>query len=73
MTEFGEGAFREELLFDGLSVAKAWDMLHDPKIVGKMNAEAYMNLCRDAGYSEYAVQKAGTAWQNKILDAKLGL
>jgi len=69
VTEFGRGAFWEELLFAGLRIAKAWEMLNGGKI-GHLNAEQYMHLCRDAGYEEVAVQKAGTAWANKILDAK---
>ena len=71
MSEFGVGKFREELLFAGLNVAKAWEMLHDPKVIGGLNTKAYMQLCRDAGYSEESVQKAGTDWYNKRLDAKL--
>ena len=58
-------------MFAGLNIAKAWEMLHDPTVCGKLNTEAYMNLCRDAGYGEDAVQKAGTAWKNKRLDANL--
>lgn len=44
-------------------------MLNGGKI-GHLNTEQYMQLCRDAGYDEGSVQKAGTAWANKILDAK---
>ena len=69
MTEFGRGAFWEELSFAGLRIAKAWEMLNGGKI-GHLNVEQYMQLCRDAGYDEGSVQKAGTAWANKILDAK---
>lgn len=71
MTEFGAGAFREELLFSGLTVKKAWEMLHEPTICGKLDTAGYMQLCRDAGYGEDAVQKAGTAWRNKRMDANL--
>lgn len=71
MNEFGTGAFREELSFAGLQVAKAWEMLHDPKVSGNLKTEQYMQLCRDAGYGEDAVQKAGTAWMNKRLDLDL--
>jgi hypothetical protein len=46
-------------------------MLSDPKVVGNLKSEAYMDLCRDAGYSEDAVQKAGNMWANKRLDAGL--
>ncbi len=71
MSEFGKGAFREETLFAGLHIAKAWEMLHDPKVTGSLNTDQYMSLCRDAGYGEEAVQKAGTMWANKRLDAGL--
>jgi hypothetical protein len=59
------------LLFAGLNVAKAWAMLHDPEVTRTLKTDAYMQLCRDAGYHEDAVQKAGTAWANKRLDAEL--
>ncbi len=68
MSEFGRGKFFEELQFAGLTVSQAWDMLHDPVVCGKLDTKSYMQLCRDAGYPEAAVQKAGTAWANKRLD-----
>lgn len=71
MSQVGSGTFREELLFAGLQVAKAWEMLHDPKVTGNLKTDSYMQLCRDAGYSEEVAQKAGTAWANKRLDAEL--
>jgi hypothetical protein len=71
VSDLGSGAFRDELLFAGLQTAKAWEMLHDPKVTGHLKTDDYMQLCRDAGYGEDAVQKAGTAWANKRLDAKL--
>ena len=71
MTEFGDGAFRDELLMVGLKIAKAWDMLHDPKVTGNMKTVPYMQLCRDAGYGEDAVQKAGNEWANMRLDRNL--
>ncbi len=52
-------------------MAKAWEMLHDPTVCGKLDTKSYMQLCRDAGYGEDAVQKAGTAWMNKRLDGGL--
>lgn len=70
MSEFGNGTFREELLFGGLQTFKAWEMLNSNG-VGSLNTESYMQLCRDAGYSEDAVQKAGTAWANRRLDKNL--
>lgn len=73
MSEFGSGAFREELLFAGLKTAQAWEMLHDGEVVKHLKTEAYMQLCRDAGYSEDAVQKAGNSWANKRLDGGLEL
>lgn len=71
MSVYRRGAFYQELSFAGLGRAKAWEMLHDPKITGQLNTESYMQLCRDAGYSENAVQKAGNRWANKRLDAGL--
>jgi hypothetical protein len=70
VTEYGAGTFREELAFAGLKIVQAWELLNGGQI-GHLEAEAYMNLCRDAGYGEDAVQKAGTAWANRKLDAKL--
>lgn len=72
MTEFGDGEFRRDLLYRGLKLARAWSMLHDPEVVKHMDTEAYMALHRDAGYSEAEVQRAGTLWANKRLDAGLG-
>lgn len=71
MTEFGRGAFFEELAFAGLKVAKAWDMLHDPEVTKHMKSADYMNLCRDAGYAEEEVQRAGNQWANMRLDRDL--
>lgn len=45
-------------------------MLHSTEI-GHLNTEQYMQLCRDAGYGEDAVQKAGTQWCNQRLDQNL--
>lgn len=71
MSEFGAGEFRKNLLFEGLKLARAWAMLHDPEVVKHLNTVAYMSLCRDAGYSEAEVQNAGNAWANSRLDAGL--
>lgn len=46
-------------------------MLHDPTVCGNLPTESYMNLCRQAGYGEDAVQQAATEWANKRLDAGL--
>ena len=69
MSEFGNGGFRERLMFAGLQVAKAWQMLNGGNI-GHLTTEQYMDLCRDAGYTEQAAQKAGTMWANKRLDVE---
>lgn len=58
-------------MFAGTKTAKAWAMLHDPTVAKNLKTEAYMNLCRDAGYREDAVQKAGTQWANMRLDRGL--
>ncbi len=71
MTEFGCGAFRSDLMYAGLKVAKAWTMLHDVDTVKHLNTEAIMQLHRDAGYSEDAVQDAGNKWYNMRLDKGL--
>ena len=73
MNDFGgsRGAFRNELAMWCVHTAKAWEMLHDPKVTEKLNTEAYMGLCRAAGYGEDAVQKAGNSWANKRLDCGL--
>lgn len=46
-------------------------MLHDAQVVKHLNTLAYMQLCRDAGYSEADVQSAGNAWANSRMDAGL--
>ena len=73
MNDFGGsiGVFRDELAQWCHRTAKAWDMLHDPKITERMNTESYMELVRAAGYDEDAVQKAAKDWANKRLDAGL--
>ncbi len=43
-------------------------MLHDPSVVRKLDPNSYMQLHRDAGYTEEEVQKAGNAWANRALD-----
>jgi hypothetical protein len=69
VSEVGDGEFRRELVFRGLKLARAWDMLHDPQVVKQLNTVNYMNLCRDAGYTEAEVQKAGNVWANSRMDA----
>jgi hypothetical protein len=61
------GAFAEEVLFDALSTAKAWEMLNDPKIVGPLNTEEYFDLCIDAGYSKESAGQAAKLWAQKRL------
>ncbi len=56
------GQFAEEIAFDLLSTAQAWRMLHDPATVGNLNAEAYLDLCLDAGYGREASEKAAGEW-----------
>jgi len=46
------------VLFDLLSVAQAWKMLHDPEVVGRMETEKYLDLCLAAGYSQEASERA---------------
>lgn len=71
MSEVGAGEFRRQLLYSGVKLARAWDMLHDHEVVKHLNAAAYMQLHRDAGYCEADVQRAGNIWANKRLDAGL--
>ena len=71
MSEFGGGKFREEVLSAGLTVAKAWEMLHDSATVGKLDTEAYLELCLRAGYSQEASQRAAKEWANRRLDAEM--
>ena len=61
------GAFAEMLLMDGLAVAQAWQMLHDPNVCGKLDMEAYLDLCIAAGYSKRAAEKAACEWGFKRL------
>lgn len=57
-------------MFDLLSVAKAWERLHSPDISG-MDTENYLQLCKDAGYSEEVSQKAACNWGLQRLRADL--
>ena len=70
MTVFlgSEGQFREDVAFEALNTAKAWDMLHDPEVTRDMRTTDFMDLCRRAGYGEDATQKAGKSWANGRLD-----
>lgn len=56
------GAFAELVLTDLMKVGRAWDMLHDPEIVGALNMEEYLDLCLEAGYSQEASQAAAKEW-----------
>lgn len=38
----------------------AYNLLHDRQVGGTLNAEAILDLCRKAGYSESAAQKAAS-------------
>lgn len=58
---------------DLLNVAKAWEMLHDPRVTRNLDTEAYMGLCEQAGYGVDAVQAAGQEWGLKRLRAGLML
>lgn len=72
MNEFRRGAFFRELSLAGLRIAKAWEMLHQPEITRNMDTLSYVELCKDAGYSDEAAQRAGTRWANMRLDRGLG-
>lgn len=56
------GAFAEMLLMDGLSVAKAWDVLHDPETASQLDTEQYYETCLAAGFSKAAAEKAACDW-----------
>ena len=59
------------MLFGALQTAKAWEMLHDPNVGGKLNADQFLELCKEAGYSEEQAQKAATRRANQRLDQGL--
>lgn len=61
------GIFGEEVMFDLLTVAKAYEMLHSPEITKNLNAESYLELCQAAGYGEEASKKAACEWGLKRL------
>ena len=63
--------FTEEVLFGALKTAKAWEMVNDPKSSGEFNSETFLELCREAGYSEDASQKAATIRANARMDVGL--
>jgi hypothetical protein len=54
-----------------LEQAKCWSAVHDPNIGGMMDAEEFLELCKAAGYSEEAAQKAATERANKRMDKDL--
>lgn len=37
---------------------RAYNLLHDPQVGGSLDAESVLELCRQAGYSEEASQRA---------------
>lgn len=55
----------------GLDTSQAWRLLNDPSVAESIGTEAYMDLCRQAGYSEYQTQKAGCRWAAARLDRGL--
>ena len=59
MNCFDIGASMEELLWEGLEMAAAWDRVHDRES-GEYTSEEYYNLMIAAGYSEEIAQKAGS-------------
>jgi hypothetical protein len=50
--------------------ARAWDRLHDPEYSGGLNKDAFYELCKAAGYSEEASQKAAAerGWERAKRD-----
>lgn len=46
-------------------------MLHDPQVAGELNAEAYLELCRAAGYGEEESQRAATKRAEARMDRDL--
>jgi hypothetical protein len=64
--------FEESVLFAALEKeVSAWDILHDPKASGELNAEQVLELCIQAGYGEEAAQKAAVRRANQRLDRDL--
>ncbi len=45
-----------------LAYVEAYEMLHDPEVVGKLNTEAYLDLCLAAGYGKEASERAARDW-----------
>ena len=65
--------FEEDLLFGCLEQVQAWEMLHNPQVVGTLNTEEFFELCKTAGYSKQAAQKAASAWAWKRMQKELPL
>lgn len=59
------------VLSDLANVKRAWQALNDPKIVGGLNTEQYLELCLAAGYSQEVSEKAACDWANKRLESGL--
>lgn len=54
-----------------LQTGRAYDMLHDPNVGGSLKSDDFLSLCRRAGYSEEAAQKAATERANQRLDRNM--
>ena len=43
-------------------VVRAFEWLHDPKVVGNMQTAEYLSLCLQAGYSKDEAERAARDW-----------
>lgn len=62
------GQFAQDVLWDCLHGAKAWETLHDRDALRGVDMEGMLELCLAAGYSREASEKAAREWGLKRME-----
>ncbi len=60
--------FESKVLFRLANKVQSWRLLHDPQASGQMDPGQILELCKSAGYTEEASQKAATMRADQRLD-----
>ncbi len=63
--------FEAKVLFRCANKVQSWRLLHDPHGSGSMDPNQILELCKSAGYTEEAAQKAATVRADQRLDQNL--
>ncbi|MBX9682123.1 MAG: hypothetical protein K2X38_25475 [Gemmataceae bacterium] len=66
-----DGQFAQDVLWDCLHGAKAWESLHDPQVTQNLDMEGMLNLCLAAGYGQEASEKTAREWGLKRMSKDL--